>query len=77
MLNYINKITNDQSGNYCVQKILEIESIEKKKIIINEICKDVLKISQNSYGSKVIQRIFDVSDLSLKQQIAEEIIKLN
>jgi len=71
------EISNDQSGNYCVQKLLEVSNEDVIRKIVSSLCTDICKVCMNSYGSKVVQKAFDCLKIEHRVIISNEILNKN
>ena len=56
-------------GNFVLQKLLEIGSVEVKRVFAEQLVGDVLRLSLHAHGCRVIQKVLE--EVSTDQQVAD------
>ena len=51
------ELTTDVFGNFVLQKLLEIGSVEVKRVFAEQLVGDVLRLSLHAHGCRVIQKV--------------------
>ena len=70
----LNEIITDQYGNYIIQNILERYNLSLKYQIIENIIKNLVKLSNQKFSSNVVEKCFETE---MKDKIIDEILKDN
>ena len=61
------ELTTDVFGNFVLQKLLEIGSVEVKRVFAEQLVGDVLRLSLHAHGCRVIQKVLE--EVSTDQQV--------
>lgn len=75
--NHLNEISKYQSGNQCIQKIMEVKGDEFKDQIVAVFEADIMNLCVNSQGSKVVQKSFEILELKYKSRLSDAVMNRN
>lgn len=59
IIDHLSDLIEDPFGNYLVQNVLKLESVEKSDMIFRVIAKDFVRLSQLKFSSNVIEKCLD------------------